>query len=135
LLVSGALGAGQARKMLASLEMEERWKTAGRLAAGVSHDLGHRLAILQQTATLAEMNDPAFLPRIRESLASEVSTLRKFVADFADLTREPKAADFLPVELNALIESVRATAQPHAGKSQVAIETRRAPGEIWVRGD
>src|SRR5207247_11115453 len=75
LLVSGALGASQARKMLGALEMEERWKTAGRLAAGVSHDLGHRLAILQQTAALAEMNDPPFLPRIPESLASHASTL------------------------------------------------------------
>jgi signal transduction histidine kinase len=135
LVVSGLLGASQARKMLGALEMEERWKTAGRLAAGVSHDLGHRLAILQQTAALAEMNDPAFLPRIRESLASEVSTLRKFVADFADLTREPRAADFLPVELNALIESVRATAQPHAAPAQITIETVRSFGEIWVRGD
>jgi signal transduction histidine kinase len=135
LLISGALGASQARKMLGSLEMEERWKTAGRLAAGVSHDLGHRLAILQQTAALAETNDPVFLPRIRESLAGEVSTLRKFVADFADLTREPNAADFLPVELNALIESVRSTAEPHATPARISIETRPAPYEIWVRGD
>jgi signal transduction histidine kinase len=121
--------------MLGSLEMEERWKTAGRLAAGVSHDLGHRLAILQQTAALAETNDPVFLPRIRESLAGEVSTLRKFVADFADLTREPNAADFLPVELNALIESVRGTAEPHATPARISIETRPAPHEVWVRGD
>src|SRR5207249_6927069 len=106
-----------------------------RLAAGISHDLGHRLAILQQTAMLAEMNDPAFLPRIRESLASEVNTLRKFVADFADLTREPKETDFLPVELNALIDSVRGTAEPHAAQAGVTLETRRAPGELWVRGD
>jgi signal transduction histidine kinase len=133
--VSLALGTAQARKMLASLELEERWKTAGRLAAGVSHDLGHRLAILQQTAALAETNDPAFLPRIRESLASEVSTLRKFVADFADLTRQPEAADFLPVELNALIESVRGTVEPQATGSQVAVDAQRAPEEVWVRGD
>ena len=133
--ISLALGTAQARKMLVTLELEERWKTAGRLAAGVSHDLGHRLAILQQTAALAETNDPAFLPRIRESLASEVSTLRKFVADFADLTREPKAADFLPVELNALIESVRRSVQPQAAAAQVAIEAQRAPADVWVRGD
>jgi signal transduction histidine kinase len=135
LTASVALGTAQARKMLATLELEERWKTAGRLAAGVSHDLGHRLAILQQTAALAETNDPAFLPRIRESLASEVSTLRKFVADFADLTREPKAADFLPVELNALIESVRGSLEPQAAAAQVAIEAQRAPADVWVRGD
>jgi signal transduction histidine kinase len=135
LILSLVLGAAQARKMLGSLEREERWRTAGRLAAGVSHDLGHRLAILQQAAALAATNDAAFLPRIRESLESEVSTLRKFVADFADLTREPRRSDFLPLELNALIESVRGTVSPQAAAARISIETQPAGGEVWVRAD
>lgn len=135
LLLSLALGYAQARRMLAELELEERWRTAGQIASGITHDLGHRLAVLQQTKALAETNDAEYLPRIRDSLASEVETLKRFVSDFADLTREARPADFLPVELNAFAESVKSNAEAHAAASGVQLEVARAPGEIWVRGD
>src|SRR2546427_9094549 len=96
LLISIAVGSAFARRMLTALELEERFRTAGRIAAGVTHDLGHRLTILQQIEQLAAMNDADYLPRIRESLAAEVATLRRFVADFSDLTRERKPRNSLP---------------------------------------
>jgi signal transduction histidine kinase len=135
LLLSVTLGYAWARRLLAALELEERWRTAGRIASGITHDLGHRLAILQQTKALAETNDAAYLPRIRESLAGEVETLQRFVSDFADLTREAKPADFLPIELNAFADSIRGSAEPYAAQSGVRLETARADGELWVRGD
>ena len=135
LLISIAIGSAFARRMLTALELEERFRTAGRIAAGVTHDLGHRLTILQQIEQLAAMNDADYLPRIRESLAAEVGTLRRFVADFSDLTREAKPADFLPIELNAFAESVRLGAQGYAKDAKVAIEVERAPSDLWVRGD
>ncbi|HVI21845.1 MAG TPA: HAMP domain-containing sensor histidine kinase, partial [Myxococcales bacterium] len=124
-----------ARRMLASLELEERFRTAGLIAAGVTHDLGHRLTILQQIEQLAAMNDADYLPRIRESLSSEVGTLRRFVSDFSDLTREANPADFLPLELNTFAESVRVAAQPYAEEAEVRVDVQRAPSEVWVRGD
>lgn len=135
LLLSLSLGYAQARRMLTELELEERWRTAGQIASGITHDLGHRLAILQQIKSLSEMNDPAYLPRIRESLASEVDTLKRFVSDFADLTREAKPADFLPIELNAFAETVRRAAEPYAAASSVRLEVAGAAHEVWVRGD
>jgi signal transduction histidine kinase len=135
LALSIALGYAQARRMLAALEMEERFRTAGQIASGISHDLGHRLIILQQIEQLAATGDAEYLPRIRDSLASEVSTLRKFVADFADLTREAKAADFMPIEVNALAESIKANAEPYAVQAGVKLELVKAPEEIWVQGD
>jgi signal transduction histidine kinase len=135
LILSIALGYAQARRMLNRLELEERFRTAGQIAAGITHDLGHRLAILQQTKSLAETNDAAYLPRIRDSLASEVETLKRFVSDFADLTREAKSAEFLPLELNAFAESVKGSADPYAAQSGVRLELSRTPGERWVRGD
>ncbi|HUJ25293.1 MAG TPA: ATP-binding protein, partial [Myxococcales bacterium] len=135
LLLSLTLGYVQARRMLTELELEERWRTAGQIASGITHDLGHRLAILQQIKSLSEMNDPAYLPRIRESLASEVETLKRFVSDFADLTREAKPADFLPIELNAFAETVRRAADPYATASNVRVEVQGAAREVWVRGD
>ncbi|HYY52503.1 MAG TPA: sensor histidine kinase, partial [Myxococcales bacterium] len=135
LVISVAVGSALARRMLTALELEERFKTAGRIAAGVTHDLGHRLTILQQIEQLAAMNDADYLPRIRDSLASEVSTLRRFVADFSDLTREAKPADFLPIELNAFAESVRSGAQGYAKEANVDIDVQRAACDLWVRGD
>jgi signal transduction histidine kinase len=121
--------------MLAALELEERFRTAGRIASGVTHDLGHRLTILQQIEQLAATNDADYLPRIRESLASEVATLRRFVTDFSDLTREAKPQDFLPIELNAFAESVRASAQGYAKDANIGLEVQRGPDELWVKGD
>jgi signal transduction histidine kinase len=135
LLISIAVGYLMARRMLASLELEERFRTAGRIAAGVTHDLGHRLTILQQIEQLAATNDADYLPRIRDSLATEVGTLRRFVADFSDLTREAKSADFLPVELNAFAESVRGAAQSYATEANVKLEVQPAPSALWVLGD
>src|SRR3989475_10882331 len=135
LVVSLAIGTVFARRMLTALELEERFRTAGRIATGVTHDLGHRLTILQQIEQLAAMNDADYLPRIRESLAAEVATLRRFVADFSDLTREAKPADFLPIQLNAFAESVRLGAQGYAKDANVAIEVERTPSDLWVRGD
>ncbi len=135
LVISLVAGSAIARRMLATLEAEARWRTAGRIASGLSHDLGHRLAILKQIEQLAATNDAEYLPRIRDSLAAEVETLRKFVADFADLTRTPKPDEFMPVELNAFVQSVGSTAEEHGQRAQVAVEAATAPGEIWVRGD
>ena len=135
LLLSIVIGSALARRMLSALELEERFRTAGRIAAGVTHDLGHRLVILQQIEQLAATDDAAYLPRIRESLAAEVSTLRRFVGDFSDLTREAKSGDFLPIELNAFAGSVLAGAEPYANESGVRLELTRSPQQIWVRGD
>jgi signal transduction histidine kinase len=135
LAISIGLGYWLARRMLAGLELEERFRTAGQIAAGITHDLGHRLATLQQIQQLAATNDPDYLPRIRDSLASELGTLRRFVGEFSDLTRQARPADFMPMELNAFAESVRAAASSHAEKSGVRIELARAPSDLWVRGD
>ncbi len=135
LLLSIGVGVATSLPMLSQLEVEERWRTAGRIATGISHDLGHRLAILQQTAALAETNDGGFLPQIRENLRAEVATLKKFVGDFADLSREVRTADLLPLEINAFLESLRRTASPHADKAGVTLELQASGASPWVRAD
>jgi len=137
LALFGCIGVGTvlSRRMLASMEVTERWSTAGRIAAGITHDLGHRVAILQQTAGLAETGDPVFLPRIRDNLKIEVSTLRKFVADFADLSRDVKSLELYPMELNAFAQSICRTAQPHAERAGVRLAAVLAQGNPWVRAD
>src|SRR5207245_2397681 len=130
-----ALGAAQSRRVLDTLETEERWRTAGRIATGISHDLGHRLAILQSTAALAEANDPAYLPLIRDNLRAETGTLKKFVADFADLSREVSPDQLLPLDLHAFAHSTGRTAIPHAEKAGVHITVMPAAEAPWVNGD
>jgi signal transduction histidine kinase len=135
LALSIGVGYWLARRMLGTLELEERFRTAGQIAAGITHDLGHRLATLQQIEQFAAMDDPDYLPRIRELLASELATLKRFVGEFADLTRPARPSDFVPMELNAFAESVRNAATAYAQKSGIHIELARAPAELWVRGD
>lgn len=133
--LSVGVGIRQSRKVLADLEVEERWRTAGRIAAGITHDLGHRVAILQQTAGMAETGEVAFMPRIADNLRAEVATLRKFVADFADLSRDVRAVERLPLDLDAFAESVRRTAEPHAAKMGVRLAVQRSSGGAWVLAD
>lgn len=133
--LSVAVGIRQSRKVLADLEVEERWRTAGRIAAGITHDLGHRVAILQQTAGMAETGEQAYLPRIADNLRAEVATLRKFVADFADLSRDVRAVERLPLDLDAFAESVRRTAEPHATKLGVRLAVQHSSGGAWVMAD
>ncbi|HXN82902.1 MAG TPA: sensor histidine kinase [Myxococcales bacterium] len=135
LLLSLAVGIAQSQRVLAALEIEERWKTAGRIATSISHDLGHRLAILQQTASLAEAKDPIFLPIIAQNLRSEIETLRRFVGDFADLSREVHPAEFVPLEVNAFAASVLRSAEPFAQKHRVYLKVEPSPAHPWVAGD
>jgi signal transduction histidine kinase len=135
LALSIGLGYWLARRMLGGLELEERFRTAGQIAAGITHDLGHRLATLQQIEQFAAMDDADYLPRIRELLASELATLKRFVGEFADLTRQAEPSDFMPMELNVFAESVRNAASAYSEKTGVRIELARAPSEVWVRGD
>lgn len=135
LVASLLVGLTQSQRVLRELEIEERWRTAGRIAAGINHDLGHRLRVLQQTAGLAEAQDPAFLARIAENLRAEVGSLQKFIADFSDLSRDVRALELVPLELGAFLESVRRTAIPHAEACGVTVEVDRPPAPIWTRAD
>jgi signal transduction histidine kinase len=135
LLLSLAVGVRQSQRLLAALEVGERWKTAGRIATGITHDLGHRLAILQQTVGLAESNDAVFLPVIAQNLRAEVETLKRFVAEFADLSREVLPAEFTPLDVNAFAGSVVQSAMPIAQKARVKLLLERSESAPWVQGD
>jgi signal transduction histidine kinase len=133
--LSVLVGLRQSARVLEVLATEERWKTAGRLASSITHDLGHRLRTLQLTSELASDGNPAFLPRIRENLASEVAALRKFVADFSDLGRDAQPRDRRPLEVGAFLESVAHTAAAHGQTAGVAVEVLKPPAPLWVNAD
>jgi signal transduction histidine kinase len=134
LAVSLGVGVFGSRRMLADLAVEERWRTAGRLAAGVSHDLGHRIAVLQHTASLADRGDASQLPRIAANLRAEADTLRRFVSDFSDLSRDLAVIERRPVLLDALARSVALSAGPRAEPAGVRVEADEGAG-AWVEGD
>jgi signal transduction histidine kinase len=134
LAASLAIGLSRSRRVLGDLAADERWRLAGRIAAGVSHDLGHRVAILQHLARLADEAEPAQFPRIRDTLRAEVATLRKFVADFSDLSRDV-TVDALPVDLDAFAASVVRTASAQAEAAGVRLRALPLGGGAWAMTD
>lgn len=112
---------------------EERRQVASRIAARLSHDLGHRVAILQHLARVADEADPDQLPRIRDTLRAEVATLRRLAGDLSDLSRDV-AVDALPVDLADLAASVVRTATPDADAAGVRLRAVGS-GAAWVRTD
>ncbi len=135
LALSVGVGVWRSHGVLADLEAGERWRTAGRIAAGITHDLGHRIAVLQQTAGLAEAGDPGFLPRIGDNLRAEVETLKKFVADFADLSRDVRSLELSTLELGAFAASVARTGAAHAERHGVKIAFEAPEQGVWTRAD
>jgi signal transduction histidine kinase len=134
LATSMGVGVVASRRMLADLAVEERWRTAGRIASGVSHDLGHRVAVLQHTAALADGGDPSQMPRIAADLQSEADTLRRFVSDFADLSRDLALIERRLLDLGALGRSLALSAASRATPAGVRVEVEAVPG-AWVAGD
>jgi signal transduction histidine kinase len=134
LATSLAVGVIASRRMLADLAVEERWRTVGRIASGVSHDLGHRVAVLQHTAALATGGDPSAMPRIAANLETEAATLRRFVSDFADLSRDLALIERRPVDLGALGRSLALSGASRATPAEVRVAVEASPG-AWVEGD
>jgi signal transduction histidine kinase len=134
LAISVAVGVVASRRVLADLARDERWRTAGRIASGVSHDLGHRVAVLHHAADLAAQGDPSALPRLADDLRAEADTLRRFVADFADLSRDLAVIDRRPVDLAALARSLAVSGTARAAALGVAVEAGAGDG-AWVEGD
>ena len=129
-----AVGVVASRRTLLELEREAHWRTAGRLAASVVHDLAHRTAILEHTARLADSGDPSELPRIGANLRAEAETLRSFLADFAELARDLRGLERRPVDLGALCQSLVRSAQSRAESAGVRLEASSGTG-VWVLGD
>jgi signal transduction histidine kinase len=135
LALSVFVGRRQSARVLEELAREERWKTAGRIASGITHDLGHRLRTLQLTSNLAADGNAAFLPQIKQNLASEVAALQKFVADFSQLGRDVQKLELKPLEVGAFLDSVGKAAAAHGQTAGVSIEVSRPDKAQWVNVD
>src|SRR5256885_9919907 len=62
-------------------------------------------------------------------------SLKKFVSDFADLSRQVDTTQFVPIDLNAFAESVRRMAAPFAEKAGIQLDVKPPPDPLWVRSD
>jgi signal transduction histidine kinase len=133
--LSVVVGRRQSARVLEELAREERWKTAGRIASGITHDLGHRLRTLQMTSNLAADGNPAFLPQIKQNLASEVAALQKFVADFSQLGRDVQKLELKPLEVGAFLESVGKAATAHGQTAGVTVDILRPDKPVWLNVD
>jgi signal transduction histidine kinase len=135
LALSVFVGRRQSARVLEVLAKEERWKTAGLVAAGITHDLGHRLRVLESTSNLAADGNPAAMPLIRENLEREVAALQKFVADYKHLSRDPTSLVKSSLEVSAFLDLVAKLARPLAQSLGVEVAVSPPPAPLWVFAD
>jgi signal transduction histidine kinase len=110
---------------------DERWAAAGRVAAGVAHDLRNPLTGVLMMAQMLEREEPDV--RKRETLGrivAEVKRLEKSVADLLAMVAPPSPPRREPVDLAAIARESVEHFRAQAGHRGVALEPRdeAAPG-------
>src|SRR5256885_13918496 len=62
-------------------------------------------------------------------------SLKKFVSDFADLSRQVDTTQFVPIDLNAFAGSVRRMAAPFPEKAGIQLDVKPTPDPLGVGAD
>ncbi len=114
------------RRYQADLLRSEQLAVAGRMAAGIAHEIRNPLAAMRMTVEL-HAREEADAER-RQALAllrTEIDRIEEAVAELMDLAN-PAAPRREPVDLNAVVEEVLSLTRPQADHQGVSVETRLA---------
>jgi signal transduction histidine kinase len=128
------------RELARRAELAERLATAGRLTAGLSHEIrnplnaaGLQLAVLERRIRkLGHTDQPSLLEPVR-LVQDEIKRLDHILEDFLRLAR-PVDVSPVPIDVNEVIGKVLGLLQEAAERRGVALEAAR--GEVpMVRAD
>ena len=121
---------------LEQLRHADRLATVGTLAAGVAHELGTPLNVIEGRAAQIEAKE---LPRERlvdhaRLIRSQVARMTSIIRGLLDFSRR-KGGQRAPVDLLALARRTLELLQRHAERAQVTLRLDAGPEPVHVEGD
>jgi signal transduction histidine kinase len=104
------------------LIMTEKLATAGRLAAGIAHEIGNPLGAVQGYLEILRGTevDKSEAVDILERMDKEIARINAIVSEFLDFSR-PSANDASPADVNAVLDDTVAIMKAHKGFEGVEI--------------
>jgi signal transduction histidine kinase len=115
------------RQYQENLLRSEKLAVAGRMAAGIAHEIRNPLTAMSMTVQMLarETSDPERRQAL-DLLRAEIGRIEDAVGELMDLA-SPAPPRREPVDLNAVVEEVLALVQPQADHQGIAVERRLAP--------
>ncbi|MGH9476598.1 MAG: ATP-binding protein [Terriglobales bacterium] len=126
----------------AEVEMEQRLiqadrlRSVGLLAAGVAHEVNTPLAVISSYTQLLARQTPASDPRapVLDTITRQTFRASEIVANLLNFSRTG-AAQFQPVELNAVVRDTMALIEHPLRSAGVHVVTSLDPAGVQVLGD
>jgi signal transduction histidine kinase len=116
------------RRYQENLLRSEKLAVAGRMAAGIAHEIRNPLAAMRMTVDLHLREElDAEHRQSLDLLRTEIGRIDEAVGELMDLAN-PAPPRREPTDLNAIVEEVLALVQPQASHQGIAVERR--PGEL-----
>jgi signal transduction histidine kinase len=114
------------RRYQENLLRSEKLAVAGRMAAGIAHEIRNPLAAMRMTVQLLSREEPDGERRQSlDLLLAEIGRIEEAVGELMDLAN-PAPPRREPTDLNAVVEDVLALVQPQASHQGIGIERRLA---------
>jgi two-component system, NtrC family, sensor kinase len=126
----------QLRRARAGLDRAERLAAAGRLAAGVAHEVGNPMGALLAFLELVR-RDPGLCEASRAHLdkaSRESERVRRILRELLDFSRPPRAAR-VPLRLADVAREVAALVSAQRRWGAISIELDEQPAGLTVLGD
>ena len=109
------------------LVQRERLAVAGRLAAGIAHDIGNPLGIVQGYLTLLVGASAEQVPVLIEKCERELERINSFIRSLLELGR-PLALELLPTDMAAFLEETLTRMRTMPRMAEIELKLKVEPG-------
>jgi signal transduction histidine kinase len=112
-----------------------KMRAVGTLAAGIAHEIGSPLQVLEGRLASLEQRaeDPNEVRRVASILLDQVRRITRIVSGFLDVARRRSSASNLSVEVEKPVRAVLALLESEARRRRVEITLRAAPTSAGAR--
>ncbi|MBW1802618.1 MAG: hypothetical protein JRJ85_18025 [Deltaproteobacteria bacterium] len=122
---------GKVREMERRINRAERLSAAGRLAAGVAHEIRNPLNAISMAIQRLERDNPHALTSL---IRDEIRRLNSIIEDFLNISRSRKLS-LKQHDINTLVEQIVFLMREESESKKIAIEARYHVGPLMVSVD